>query len=265
MAIYSGNTKAQKICYGQKQVNFVFSGSTLIFSNFKPVTFNSSSSIQSWVVPSGLTKLHVDCVASQGYGSSGGKGGRVECDINVTGGETLYIMVGAIPTQGNSYPEYNATDIRIGGKEYSNRILVAGGGGNQANSGAVGGAGGGTTGGNGGKGYGADSMGKGGTQSAGGAGGAGTAVSVGHYHNGVAGTLGLGGAGSYETAYEGPSGAGGAGYYGGGGGAGDWNKNGGYTAGGGGGSSYANTSRCSNVKHTQGYRSGAGYITISTA
>ena len=87
-------------------------------------------------------------------------------------------------------------------------------------------------------------------------------MSVGHYHNGSAGKLALVGDGNV-CGYEGNTGAGGAGYYGGGSGAGDWNKNGAYVAGGGGGSSFADSSLCSNVAHTQGFRSGTGYITIS--
>ena len=246
-----------------RKINFIYKGSTRVYMDVPPVTFNVSSEIQKYVVPNGVNKLRVVCVASKGYGEYGGNGGKVECDLTVTQGQTLYITVGAIPTQGISYPEYNASDVRIGGTTYSNRVIVAGGGGNQANSNAVGGAGGGLTGGDGGKGYGADSMGKGGTQTAGGVGGLGVPVSVGHYHNGEQGTLGLGGAGSYETGYEGPSGAGGAGYYGGGGGAGDWNKSGSYTAGGGGGSSFTDNSLCSNVTHTQGFIAGEGYITLT--
>lgn len=243
------------------KINFIYKGSTMLYSDIPTKTFNASSSLQTYVVPNGVTKLHVDCVASQG-GNSGGLGGRVQCDLNVTPGDTLYIMVGAVPS--STYTaSYNASDIRIGGTEYSNRVVVAGGGGSKSSRGQAGGAGGGLTGADGTKGYGANSMGKGGTQTAGGAGGAGTPVSTGHYHNGGAGTFGLGGTGSHDSSYEGDAGAGGAGWYGGGAGAGDHNKNGDYVAGGGGGSSYTNSSLCSNVTHTQGYRSGAGYITIS--
>ena len=229
-------------------------------STFDPVTFNSGSSNVSWQVPKGITKIRVDCVGSQG-GNNGGKGGRVQCILKVTPNQTLYITVGSIPS---SYWEasYNASDIRIGGTSYNNRVVVAGGGGSTSGKGRAGGVGGGTTGGTGANGYGGNSGGKGGTQTAGGEGGAGTPVSVGHYHNGNPGSLGLGGNGSV-CGYEGNSGAGGAGYYGGGAGAGDWNKKGAYTAGGGGGSSYTNSTLCTEVVHTQGYRDGNGYIIIS--
>lgn len=57
----------------------------------------------------------------------GGKGGRVQCVLNVTSGQTLYITVGKIPTN-NGTAVYNASDIRIGGQEYTDRVIVAGGG-----------------------------------------------------------------------------------------------------------------------------------------
>lgn len=227
---------------------------------FEPITFFADLTLQTWTVPAGIKKIHVDVVASQGA-NSGGLGGRVECDLVVKPNQKLYLMIGSVPT--NEYTaSYNASDIRIGGTEYAHRIIVAGGGGSSSSRKVAGGAGGGLIGGNGGKGYGSSSMGKGGTSSSGGNGGEGTPVSVGHYHNGLAGKLALGGNGNV-CGYEGNTGAGGAGYYGGGSGAGDWNKNGAYVAGGGGGSSFANTDLCLNVVHTQGFRSGAGYVTIS--
>ncbi|MBQ0114186.1 MAG: hypothetical protein KBT03_13735 [Bacteroidales bacterium] len=245
-------------------VKKIYRGNTLIYQvGFDSFTVPAGVTNQQFVIPYNVSKIHIDCVASKGNGNNGGKGGRVQCDLSVTGGQILYITSGAQASGNLSAPSYNASDIRINGTEMSDRIIVAGGGGNQANSGAVGGAGGGLTGANGGNGYGGNSAGKGGTQTAGGSGGAGTPVSVGHYHNGNVGTFGLGGAGSYEGSYEGPSGAGGAGWYGGGSGAGDWNKNGAYTAGGGGGSSYTHPTLCSNVVHTQGFNNGNGYIVVS--
>ena len=245
-----------------RKINFIYKGSTRVYADFEPVTFNASSSLQAWTVPNGLTKIHVDCVASQGYGDNGGNGGRVECDLNVTPGDTIYFMVGDVPS--NTYTaSYNASDIRIGGTEYTNRVVVAGGGGSSSSSGIIGGAGGGTTGGAGSDFSNYAKGGGGGTQSAGGDGGYATHGSQGHHHIGTAGSLGMGGSGSTDTRYEGDAGAGGAGYYGGGSGGACWSTSSKGTAAGGGGSSYTNSSLCSSVSHTQGYRSGAGYITIS--
>lgn len=217
-------------------------------------TFSPSSGLQSWVVPTGLSSITVDCVAAKGNGN--GYGGRVQCVLSVTPGQTLYFAVGSANTS-TANPSYNASDIRTNGNgitdttSLQSRLVVAGGGGNTGNQAGSGGHGGGTTGAAGsdvdGK------SGKGGTQSAGGAGGA-----NGYWgESGAAGGFGLGGKGG-----NGVGGCGGAGWYGGGGaGASAY----GSTLGGngGGGSSYTNSSRCTSVTHTQGYRNGNGYITIS--
>lgn len=272
---YKGSTHIGYIKKGAI-VHKIYKGSTLVYKlGFDTTTFNPSSSLQTFTVPLGVSKIHVDCVASKGkdassgsYSATGGKGGRVQCDLAVQGGETLYIMVGDIPT--SSAQSYNASDIRIGGNALANRVIVAGGGGAAAVA-YVYGYHGQANGGNGGGLIGADgpvsssqqtTKATGGTQSAGGVGGKYDFYS--HFQGG-SGELGLGGsAGGSASHYD--NGAGGAGYYGGGGSCvGSFaSEDGGHgrAAGGGGGSSYTN-SDCSNVVHTQGYRNGAGYVTIS--
>lgn len=249
----------------------VINSAGLIIKNIRTsfLKLIQATSSTSFTIPQGISSVYVDCVGAKGKDTTakGGKGGRVRCDLDVTEGDVLELNVGTVPTGNVSDPSYNASDIRFGGSGYSNRIIVAGGGGNAGynkNGGSEneGGAGGGTTGGSGSTmnaSY--AGVGLGGTQTAGGAGGIGFHGNQGHHHNGGNGSLGIGGAGSYESGYEGPSGAGGGGYYGGGGGAGSWNNNGAFTAGGGGGSSYTSNA-CHNVLHTQGYRDGAGWITI---
>ena len=253
----------------------VYRGSNLIYQiGFSPITFNPSSSLQNFTIPPGVTKIHVDCVASKGFtpysSAQGGNGGRVQCDLAVNGGEVLYITVGNVPS--DSSVSYNASDIRVDGMELSNRIIIAGGGGSGSyvtspfTRYAGGGAGGGTTGGNGGTSGGGDG-GEGGTQTAGGKGAYGVRAYDASYS--PSGTLGYGGAtgagGNIDAG--GDAGAGGAGYYGGGGSRrsavfyGGTQRNS-WARGGGGGSSYTN-SDCSNVVHTQGYQDGAGYVTIS--
>lgn len=268
--IYSGSQKIASVFYGSQKIAFVFHGSQLVFGK-RTKTFNVSSGIQSWVVPNGVKSLTVDCVASKGADSedgnlAGGKGGRVKCNLKVTPGQTLYFMVGKIPTNAGTV-SYNASDIRIGGTEYSNRVLVAGGGGSAAwrnGHGATGGAGGGTTGGAGVQDTtgGGAAPGQGGTQSAGGSGGA-VHVSGSVWSSpGRDGQLGLGGTSDNHGYHFSIGGVGGAGYYGGGGGAGFHTSKVNRASGGGGGSSFANTSYCSSVSHTQGYNNGDGYITI---
>lgn len=259
---YKGSTRTPVIYAGDKIVKKVYKGSQLVYQiGFDTFTVNAGASLQAWTVPPGVTKIHVDCVASKGAIGAGdrvdkvpGYGGRVQCDLAVTGGQVLYITVGAIPSSWTT-ASYNASDIRIGGTDYGNRVIVAGGGGSarhtsNRNYAGNGGNGGGLTGATGtSDNTGRGQPGVGGSQSAGGAGGWGLNAT------GGSGTLGLGGSGT-------DAGAGGAGYYGGGaGGFGGHDGTFGH-AGGGGGSSYTN-SNCSNVVHTQGYQDGAGYITIS--
>lgn len=262
MAVYKGSQQIGSIYHGSKKIAFVYHGSQLIFGE-RTKTFNVSSGTQSWKVPGGVKSLTVDCVASRGCNNGstvGGNGGRVQCTLKVTAGQTLYFTVGAIPTVKET-ASYNASDIRIGGSEYSNRVIVAGGGGNASSRNAAGGAGGGLTG-RAGSAHGNAGAGQGGSQSAGGAGGTYVPISIGHSHGGNAGVQGTGGAGG-SCGYCGTWGAGGAGYYGGGSGGAQWNKNGAFAAAGGGGSSYTKPELCSEVVHTQGYRNGAGYITIT--
>ena len=233
---------------------------------FKSLTFTSNSS---FVVPQGTKQIWVDCVGAQGYTYSsgiGGNGGRVQCLLKTTPGQTLYIVVGQALT--SLAPAYNASDIRTANGDLSSRLVVAGGGGSGSyvswtyTTFANGGAGGGTVGANGGVGsnsyYTASG---GGTQSSGGT--AGYAASAYGYQNyGVAGGFGNGGSGGTGTA-----GSGGAGWYGGGGGAasafasqdGNWRT----AVGGAGGSSYTHPSLCTGIVHTQGYRNGNGYISLS--
>lgn len=262
---YKGSTQTPLIYSGSNMVRKVYKGSTLVYQvGFDPITYNVSDSIQEFTVPLGVKKIHVDCVASKGAngGSTGGKGGRVQCDLKVTGGQTLYITVGGIPS-GSLTQAYNASDIRTNNAGITNttslqsRLVVAGGGGNGGRQGGhnhKGGAGGGLIGGaapnhlSGG--------GQGGTQTAGGAHGVYISGSLRGQSVGTNGYFGLGGTGGAAC--------GGAGWYGGGAGfSGDYSSFGVDNAGGGGGSSYTDSSLCSNIIHTQGYKNGSGYVTIS--
>lgn len=258
--IYKGNAKIREsgsygIYHGSNPIGAVYHGSDKVYIFKKETTWQAGTTLQAYQVSKYCNKIHVDCVGSAGYNANTpGKGGRVQCDMDVTGGQILYITVGARPSSRNT-ASYNAADIRTNNAGVTNttslqsRLIVAGGGGSYGNQSGSGGNGGGLTGQNG---QGADGKsGYGGTQSAGGSGGAaGTAG-----NRGQNGSLGLGGNGASG------SGSGGAGYYGGGGGGNSqyFETNGGN---GGGGSSYT-SSACSNIVHTQGYRNGAGYITIT--
>lgn len=235
-------------------------GSTVLSSSFTVknmkidmLTAVNATSNTSFTVPANVSSLHINCVGAAGF--EGGNGGSVECDMEVTPGNTLYLKVGQKPTSNS--PAYNASDIRtdntglLDTTSLQSRILVAGGGGNRgrAEANGAGGAGGGLVGASGGTpGYGVG--GTGGTQTAGGT------CTGSKSGNGDSGTFGLGGNG-YNT-----GGAGGAGWYGGAGGGFGGHNGHYYAGGGGGGSSYADASICSNIVHTQGDNSGNGYIKL---
>lgn len=237
MPIYKGSTNQSLVYKGNSIITNVYKGSTLVYRlGFDPVTFTSNGT---WEVPRGIKKIRVDCVGCQGYSNSqasGGYGGRVQCILNVTPGQVLHVVVGRPNT--DYLATYNASDIRLGGTEYANRVVVAGGGGSAGISGArgtsYGGAGGGLVGGNGGIFTANDPFfGYGGTQTAGGAISKGGTSPYSSY--GSPGTFGMGGNGAPDNAGHG--GPGGAGWYGGGGG-GVYDYQTGFGAGGGGGSSY---------------------------
>ena len=47
-----------------------------------PIRFDHTGVFQEYVVPTGVKKISVDCVAAKGFGTTAG-GGRVECILSV--------------------------------------------------------------------------------------------------------------------------------------------------------------------------------------
>ncbi|TAE26478.1 MAG: hypothetical protein EAZ91_17635 [Cytophagales bacterium] len=227
-------------------------------------TFNYTGDVQTFVVPAGVTTLSVVANGAQGHsdGGSGGLGGQVTATLAVTPRQSLSIYVGGSLGFNGGGGGVNtgggATDIRIGGSQNSNRVVVAGGGGGNGyggggGAGGSGGAGGGLTGGSGGDGAnGINKGGAGGTGNGGGTGGTGNSAGG----AGISGEGGGGGSGYYNA------GGGGGGYFGGGGGAASSARDNGGPGGGGGGSSYTSPSITS-FSHTQGANTGDGSLTLS--
>lgn len=269
-SIIINNKKVSDIVIDNKFVKYIYKNGLCIYERNIIFEIRAGESKQ-FIVPEGFSKLYIDCVASRGFGSGAtGLGGRVQCALTVNPNDVLYLTAGKIPTS-RKIPEYNASDIRLNVDDLNNRVIVAGGGGNQAIT--AGGNGGGLIGANG-EGStlalrsagGAVSIiswsgGYGGTRTAGGAAGGDEDI-VDSTSAGKAGTFGLGGAGGAEYLI-GDAGAGGAGWYGGGGGSGCNQSHSDQTAlGGGGGSSYTHPDLCTDVVHTQGFQNGGGYIKI---
>jgi hypothetical protein len=265
-------------------------------------TFHYTGSEQSFKVPAGVTQVTITATGASGatgnrpyYAptSTGGKGGRATATIPVTPGEHLAIFVGGSGLSGgfngggagNGFCKYGcygqgggASDVRQGGDQLADRVIVGagggGGGGDGDNcssgfcgypTGGNGGGGGGRRGGSGNSGSDESSGtgGTGGTRSHGGHGGAGGASLC----DGSGGTLGAGGAAGNGKGCGEPGGGGGGGYYGGGGGGGGGyeDKGSGYFGaggGGGGGSSFAE-SRARHVQMAIKVNKGHGVIVVT--
>lgn len=250
----------------KKVLHFIKMVGVLCFgiTTYGQVTYTYTGDVQTYLVPPGITTIHVEMAGGDGYGTLG-EGGSLEAVIPVTPGETLNLYVGGAGGSttggynGGGIPGANSTygggggasDIRVAPYGLDDRIAVAGGGGGSgSNCGtwtAEGGHGGGLV---------AESgclyscsdcqyTGAGGTQVAGGIAGPTGHGSCGGNTNG---SFGQGGnnTGSFGT-------GGGGGWYGGGSGC---------FEGAGGGSSYTHPD-ATDVIHTIGGNIGNGYIIIT--
>lgn len=245
-------------------------------------------------VPAG--KYKIECYGAQGgYADTaigaGGKGGYSCGTITFNNATTLFLFVGEQGATGGG-ATFNggggsglgtayggsgggASDVRLGGLDTDQRIIVAGGGGGgsilSSNSGiltaAAGGTGGGSSGGAGKVGGTYDDNyyawgGDGGTLTSGGDGG----YALRDTSEASAGILAIGGQGKNVTSlddYTTGTGGGGGGYYGGGGGTYSYLASARYAAvGAGGGSGYI-SSDFTDVVSENGLRSGDGYIVIT--
>ena len=243
-------------------------------AKFDPVTFTSNGT---WIVPRGIKQIAVDCVAGQGFSNTaaqGGYGGRVQCILSVKPASILKIKVGLQNTIYNVSD--NASAIYTGDNWTSDYSVIAGGGGGAAYTNWLqirsfaGGIGGGLTGGIGGNVAGAANnnttigiAGGGGSQTAGGSRGY-----FSMYLKSMYATAGSAFTGGTPASERQLTGSGGQGYFGGGGGVEGYyyqgsSEYGASCAAAGGGSSYTHPTLCRDVIHTQGYRAGNGYITIS--
>jgi Glycine rich protein len=200
-------------------------------------TYGPIGAERTFVVPAGVTSMHV--LARGGRGGGGSRAEEVAAELAVAAGETLYIEVagngtrpkggfngggeggpgggGGAAGQGGGGGSDIRTSPRSAGLSPDTRLLVAGGGGGESSSGALGGAAG-----QDGEGIG----GKAGSQTAGGEGGFVDECLLfsgrpGEEFPGSYGSLGIGGDGGACLSKghgSAAGGGGGAGYYGGGGG-----------------------------------------------
>ena len=122
-------------------------------------TFSYTGAEQTFTVPSGVSTITIKVWGSRGGNVTsyrvveGGKGAYATGDLNVNQGDVLYVYVGgkgedrlgnhpygtctlvnggfngggSTKTRGNGTPGGGASDIRVGGNAFSNRIIVAAG------------------------------------------------------------------------------------------------------------------------------------------
>ena len=232
-------------------------GSCVTGTTASASTFSFTASEQCYVVPAGVTSLHVVATGGGGRTQSTSFGAVATGDIAVTPGQTLYVEVGGDAFYGNGWngggtfsgglsSGGGASDVRTcgnafcaltGGSLSDPRLIVAGGAGGTGqtnNGGGYGGSAG--PGGNGGLAPGAGaastpSMGVGSTGGGAGTASAGGAAGTGASGNGVAGSVGQGAAACNDSCGSGGSGGGGGGGWFGGGSGGSGNGGGGGGAG----------------------------------
>lgn len=245
-------------------------------------TFGYTGGWQTFVVPSRVTVLSIDC---KGAGSSGHVGGRVTGSMGVSPGQVLYIAIGGAGrapvgaagggggwagggaggtghAAAGGYGGGGGSWIRLGSPTGSIRCAAGGAGGNSGDGGA-GGDGGADIGESGGRGNAGSGSTTAATGGGSGPGSGATSSSGGEFAGGNGGgILGTGGHGGSTGGYNGPGGGGGGGgYYPGGGGCGG---SAGYSPGsGGGGGRNAHGALQGGVNTRGGGGSGHGAIGIS--
>lgn len=268
---------------------------TALTATAQTVTFTYTGDLDSLVIPNCVDSVIINAWGAEGgsttFGGIAGKGAFVSAKMAVTPGDVIYVYVGGqdgyngggaggLGVASDGVTDYaghggGASDVRVGGTNLDDRMLVAGGGGGAGRHywngtcmpcgmGGDGGFAGVTQGQDGSlaidTGYGSNpgGNGKGGTQSSGGAAGAGT-----EGNPGAAGVLGVGGNGG-DGSFSVSGGGGGGGYYGGGGGASSSLGGSGVGgAGGGGGSSFYHPVNMVYINGSDGVRSGNGQVTIT--
>jgi len=227
--------------------------------------FDFTGGTQTFIVPEGVTHVHVEAIGAQGGSGEtldgtedGGDGGEIDGTLDVTPGEALTIVVGGegqspkhdneaaaggfngggdvVPSTHSGGGGGGASDVRQGGASMDDRVLVAGGGGG------------------GGGGHESADSGKGGNGGGSGENG----------HNGIGhGVIGEGGqqaTGSAGAPGQNEGGGGGGGWHGGGGGTGNVAADSG--DGGGGGSSHA-SGTAKDVVEKPGSHKGNGEVVIT--
>ncbi len=243
----------------RKVINLLIFLCLTIYLQAQTYTYLYTGSEQTFIVPTGVTSVDIEVWGAQGgkgfMSTEGGLGGYASGTLAVSPGQTLYVYVGGkggthasgtitgggFNGGGDSRGVNNlvgggggASDVRVGGNTFNDRVIVGGGGGGTCGVNSTGGNGGGTQGAQGTSLPNDNPGGGGGTQNSGG-----SSASC------EMGTFGIGGSSTLNAQCAG----GGGGWYGGGAGCGA-----------GGGSGYIGG--VTNGSIISGIRSGNGIVWI---
>jgi hypothetical protein len=262
--------------FAQTCTTFNFNGTAPIAPTTTAAGVGGKGTIQTYIVPAGVTAIRIEANGAKGGRTPdfvGGNGRKVTATYAVTGGDTLFMLIGGKGGDGAADDNVlhrsaagggGGTFVSKGRMGIGTLLLVAGGGGGAGDQGGGGasndaspgggsatiGAGGGSFLTDGSKSTLDNDCGKGGKAAInGGEGGANTCFKV--ETNG--GGYGGGGAGNYEAGRNGAGGGGGGGYIGG---------NSGGVAGGNGGGSYTDSTATNVVRNTNADDNGSVSIVV---
>ena len=92
----------------------------LVFKFIDSLTFSYLASVQSYVIPTNVYEVNIQAYGGPGgrgfqASSVGGYGGYISCNVNVTVGQTLYILTGGTGVGYSSTNQANAPGYN-GGK-----------------------------------------------------------------------------------------------------------------------------------------------------
>lgn len=108
--------------------------------NFIPNGIAESGTIQTWIVPNCVSKVRIEAAGAKGGSTNGGNGAFISGDVTVSGGDTLYIVVGQMGTINNCGSSGDGTAGGGGGSfvwknnsALNRTLLMAAGGGGGGN------------------------------------------------------------------------------------------------------------------------------------
>lgn len=115
MVFYKGSSKINQINAQNKNIALIYKGNQIVYRAWQEQTFGYTGGFQTFVVPTGLYRMKCEVVAARGQqgwssGDTGwhyappGKGGKVECVLSVTPGQTAIHIILFCMIHGSASP-----------------------------------------------------------------------------------------------------------------------------------------------------------------